>query len=117
MMTDSQEERPATLRRTPRPAADEAVDPVDSRPPAVSPPGVAAPATLPAAGAQQLPDSPAPPRRRGREVTVPFSTRLSPEIIELVDQAAAETGYTIRAVVEEALRHRWSGDCRGRAQS
>jgi hypothetical protein len=39
-------------------------------------------------------------------VTVPFSTRLSPEIVELID-AATEDGETIRSVIEEAVRSRY----------
>lgn len=95
-MTDRQE-RPASLKRPPRPAPDENVDPVDAPAPApASPP--AAPAEVPAA---------APAPRRKREITVPFSTRLSPETLDLIDQATAQTGQTIRGVVEEAIRARW----------
>lgn len=87
------EERPATLRRTPRPAPDEAVDPVDTAPPLARTPS---------------PAPAAPQRGRRREITVPFSTRVSPDVIELIDNAAAAGDMTIRAVIEEAVRSRWA---------
>lgn len=115
----SQEERPTLgdrKRRLPQPAADESVDPIDYRQPE---PLQSAPAPLaPAATAQPKPVSistrvsapiSAPRGRPRREVTVPFATRLSPEIAELIDQAVAngEGGGIIRNVVEEAIRARW----------
>ncbi|MBG6056424.1 hypothetical protein IWX81_002861 [Salinibacterium sp. CAN_S4] len=109
----SQEERPTLgdrKRRLPQPAADESVDPIDYRRPETL---TSAPAPLePASTAQPIPVSapiPAPRGRPRREVTVPFATRLSPEIAELIDQAVAngEGGGVIRNVVEEAIRARW----------
>ena len=106
-----QADRPATLRRMPRPAPDERVDPVDYRstPPALTP---TSPATMPAA--PQNPEAskpePAAPARRGRprrELTAQFSTRLTPEVIALIDQAADREGTTIRDVVEQAIRRTW----------
>jgi hypothetical protein len=51
----------------------------------------------------------APRGRPRREVTLPFSTRLSVEVLDLIDAAVAngEGGGVIRNVVEEAIRARW----------
>ena len=51
----------------------------------------------------------APRGRPRREVTLPFSTRLSEDVLNLIDEAAAngEGGGVIRHVVEEAIRARW----------
>ena len=116
----TQEERPSLesrKRRTPRPAADESVDPIDYRPTEPSPVTVQ-PAT-PAEAVAETPTplsmphtspSPAAPRGRPRrEVTLPFSTRLSVDVLDLIDEAVAngEGGGIIRNVVEEAIRARW----------
>ena len=102
-MSDQQEDRPTDLRgrRRPRPAPDERVDPVDYR--------QAAPAST-----ANSPTSSAPAQapRRGRprrEVTIPFSTRLAPDVVELIDNAVASGGGdgTIRGVIEEAIRARY----------
>lgn len=127
-----QDERPALdlrKRRTPRPAADESVDPIDYRPqaaPAVAPTAGPRPDSVPAAtspagqagaveaGSAAQSAVPAVPAtthrgRPRREVTVPFSTRLSVDVLELIDEATArgEGGGIIRNVVEEAIRSRW----------
>ena len=108
-MTD-QAERPASLRRMPRPAPDERIDPVDYRAtPAASAP--AAPSTPPqTTPARATTPEPAPSPRRGRprrELTAQFSTRLTPDVIALIDQAADREGTTIRDVVEQAIRRTW----------
>lgn len=122
----TQEERPSLesrKRRIPRPAPDESVDPIDYRP------AGAAPSTLrpvtPAADSSPVEEvvgtsaarttepTSAPvttPRGRPRrEVTLPFSTRLSVDVLNLIDEAVAngEGGGIIRNVVEEAIRARW----------
>lgn len=99
-MTDQQQDRPKDLRarRRPQPAVDEKVDPVDYQQPAAVQPALRSPSMQPAANARR--------GRPRREVTVPFSTRLSPEIVELID-AATEDGETIRSVIEEAVRSRY----------
>lgn len=114
------EDRPASLRRRrPTPAPDESIDPVDyqTKPaPTVSnaagstrdvrsldrPPMMPSPAFEPAA--------PSPSRRgrpRGRELTVPFSTRISQDISELIDATSDEQGLTQRSVIEIAVREYW----------
>ena len=124
-MTD-RPERPVSLKRSPRPASDENVDPVDAPAPAsplpaqsiaahgpTQPPAQSS--APPAAPAQASPAPnpiarPAQPRvalRRKREITVPFSTRLAPETMQLIDEAATQTGQTIRGVVEEAIWAHW----------
>lgn len=92
-------DRPADLkiRRTPRPSADERVDPVDYGQSNITPrPATMAPVT-------QVPVRRGRPRR---EVTVPFSTRLAPDVLELIDQAVekGEADGTIRSVIEHAVR-------------
>lgn len=128
-----QEERPSLdsrKRRAPRPAGDEGVDPIDYRPSEVpaaaqraeetpapgSSPAESSPAADPASVTPAAPitaPAPAPvigPRGRPRrEVTLPFSTRLSEDVLNLIDEAVAngEGGGVIRHVVEEAIRARW----------
>ncbi|WP_448812127.1 hypothetical protein [Agromyces bauzanensis] len=46
-------------------------------------------------------------RPRHREVALPFSTRLSEDVLELIDTAVDEHGLTQRAVVERAVRETW----------
>lgn len=114
-------ERPTSLaRRAPRPAPDENVDPVDYSPQATTG-DEPTPATQ---RSEKLPptthkpaEQPRPKRRPSekknhntvgkREITVPFSTRLTPEVVQLIDQATAETGMSQRAVVENAIRETW----------
>lgn len=122
----TQEERPSLesrKRRTPRPAPDESVDPIDYRPaetsPATAQPIAPAVDSTPAAAVAETPaslptahTSPAAAAPRGRprrEVTLPFSTRLSVDVLDLIDEAVAngEGGGVIRNVVEEAIRARW----------
>ena len=103
-----QAERPTSLRRMPRPAPDERVDPVDYRAPA--PAQAAAPTTssTTARSAAAVESSPTPRRGRPRrELTAQFSTRLTPDVIALIDQAADREGTTIRDVVEQAIRRTW----------
>lgn len=47
------------------------------------------------------------PGRPRREVTVPFSTRLTPETLQMIDEAAEREDLTIRAVIEQAIAARW----------
>lgn len=93
-------DRPSTLKRAPRPAADERVDPVDYQPATPTPaprPTVTATSTAPAVTA--------PPQKKARRApTVPFSTRIAADVSELIDTAATEQDMTIRAVVEYAIR-------------
>jgi len=106
-MSDQQQDRPTDLRsrRRPQPAPDERVDPVDYRQPAPVAPASTAPKPTSAAGAASAP-------RRGRprrEATIPFSTRLAPDVVELIDDAVAsgEGEGTIRGVIEDAVRARY----------
>lgn len=119
----TQEDRPSLesrKRRTPRPAADESVDPIDYRPTEVAPatvqsvtpstpptPVAEAPVSLPTPSTS--PPAATPRGRPRREVTLPFSTRLSVDVLNLIDEAVAngEGGGVIRNVVEEAIRARW----------
>jgi hypothetical protein len=92
-MTDSQPERPGDLRARRRawPAPDERIDPVGYRrePESATPPA-AAPAATPATAlaAVSVPmasSAPAPSRGNTRcEVAIPFSTRLGPDVLELI---------------------------------
>jgi len=110
-MSDQQQDRPTDLRarRRPQPAPDERVDPVDYRQSASAAPTVPAPAPAPAPA--PTPEPAAAPRRGRprREATIPFSTRLAPDVVELIDNAVAsgEGEGTIRSVVEDAVRARF----------
>lgn len=93
-MTDNLQDRPSVLtRRRPQPAPDETVDPVDYTPSAQR---VAA---EPAVGNVRA--------KRKRELTFPFSTRLSQDVQELLDAAVEAEGITVREAVEQAIRTRW----------
>ena len=123
----SQQDRPASLRRTPRPARDERVDPIDTRS-AASAAGLPASAaaslpasaggslpvsaggSLPTSAGASLPASAAAPRgrRRGAEPTVSFSSRIALDVDELLhDAVASGRAGTIRAALEEAIRKTW----------
>lgn len=120
----SMQDRPARPGRTkPVPAADTGVDPIDYRPTAQE--SAPAPATVTSAtvpdegkGARSVPAAaPTPPAStstapaaiapitRGREQTVQLSTRVSPDVTDIIDQAAATTGRSKRDLVEEAIRN------------
>jgi hypothetical protein len=104
-MSDKQQDRPdLSHRRKPQAAPDERVDPVDYRQNAPAPQSTPVAAEVPTVAAGAAP-------RRGRprrEVTVPFSTRLAPDVLDLIDAAsAAEDGGTIRSVVEAAIREKY----------
>lgn len=122
----SQQDRPTSLRRAPRPARDESVDPIDTRPAPTSPatpsqsaPSVtarpeqtpaAAPADAPAPAptASTTPAAATPRGRRRAEPTVPFSSRIAPEVDDLLHEAVASgRAATIRAALEEAIRKTW----------
>lgn len=100
-----QAERPTSLRRTPRPAPDDRVDPVDYRAPA-SAPSTSSTTTARSVAAGESSSVPRRGRPR-RELTAQFSTRLTPDVIALIDQAADREGTTIRDVVEQAIRRTW----------
>lgn len=96
---DSKSERPATLKRAPRPAADQDVDPVDT-------PATAAPAAAPATGKKRG------PYNVQRVNKKPASYRLPPDVIELIDTArneAAERGdrLTKDEAITMAVRSFW----------
>jgi len=100
----TQADRPASLKKAPKPAADSSVDPIVVAPdltPAAASPSAAAPAA--ASPATQ----PAPAAKPRREVTVPLSTRVSAQVIETLDAAVASEGITVRAAIEEAIIARW----------
>lgn len=87
-MNQPKAERPSVLKRAPRPAVDEKIDPVDYRVEVTPPPAAVSPA-----------------KRARRAPTVPFSTRITADVSELIDRASAQQDMTIRAVVEHAIHH------------
>lgn len=119
-MSTPKDDRPDLTRRRPRPAPDERVDPVDYRGSVPITPLTPQEETARTPAAQERSEikrSKAEPAQRAtkigrprRDPTINFSTRLSPEIIELIDKAVArgEGDGVIRNVVEEAIRFRWS---------
>ena len=136
-MSEDLKDRPAVLRRTPRPAPDEKVDPVDYSPAAVAPASVPAQTPMkpeepaPASGgvptgapiAAPAPVTQAPARQAAkpakaskaatnrktarREVTFPLSTRLSQEVIDVLYAAAEDEGISVREAIEQAIKSRW----------
>ena len=107
-MTDStqDQDRPATLSRRPKPAADETVDPVTYTFQGPAAPATEAATTAPTA--VRVEEHVAAVGRRGRrEVTFPFSTRLSQDIQEILDAAVAREGITVREATEQAIRNKW----------
>ena len=135
-MSEDLKDRPAVLRRTPRPAPDENVDPVDYSPAAVTPTsaplrapkpeepepaggGVAAvdPVAAPAPVTQSPVRQEAKPAKASkaatnrktarREVTFPLSTRLSQEVIDVLYAAAEDEGISVREAIEQAIKSRW----------
>lgn len=134
-MSEDLKDRPAVLRRTPRPAPDEKVDPVDYSPAAVAPASTPAPTKpeepAPAGGgvaaadpvAAPAPVTQAPVRQAAkpakaskaatnrktarREVTFPLSTRLSQEVIDVLYAAAEDEGISVREAIEQAIKSRW----------
>lgn len=82
----SKPDRPETIKRAPRAAADESRDPVDPVPPLQT----------------NAPEKAERIRRR-REVTVQFSTRISPELLDLIVDLAEAQGVTQRSVIESAV--------------
>lgn len=94
-------DRPVPARRRARPAADAGHDPVD-------------PISSPLVGVSMLASNTnvgersatRPARgRRGPEPTVQLNTRVSQDVRSLVDDVVADTGQSLRDVVEHALRH------------
>lgn len=130
-MIEDLKDRPAVLRRTPRPAPDEKVDPVDYSPAAMAPaptkPEEPAPtdggvaAVIPVAA--PVPSTQAPARQAAkpakvskavpnrktarREVTFPLSTRLSQDVIDVLYAAAEDEGISVREAIEQAIKSRW----------
>lgn len=99
-MTENLPDRPSSLaRRGPRPAPDEAVDPVHFAP-------VPQPDTAPAQPSEAASRS----SKRKRELTFPFSTRLSQEVQSILDDAVDSEGITVREAVEQAIRTRWGSN-------
>ncbi|MFJ2535826.1 hypothetical protein [Microbacterium maritypicum] len=103
-MSTEKSDRPAALKRVPRPAADNGVDPVDVVP-AVKPASTPAPAAAPAAPTAST--TPAPTKAR-REPTIPLSTRVALDVTEILDAAVAEgRAPSQRAAIEMAIRQTW----------
>lgn len=101
-MTEEMKDRPSALvRRGPRPAPDEKVDPVEVTP--------AARPQAPRPTAEVITSSTKKIGRPAgrREITVPLGTRLSVEVMQVLDDAVAEHGVSIRAAVEQAILSRW----------
>ncbi|MEB2529156.1 hypothetical protein [Kocuria rosea] len=100
-----QPERPASLvRRRPRPAPDEHIDPVDYTPPRVTSPQPATPAV--SSPPVQAAPAAAPKRGRGRprrEPTIQLGVRVAQDVSDLIEELTEHDG-TARAVIENAVR-------------
>ncbi len=106
MNVEDQLERPTTLRRRVRAAADEHVDPVNY----VSPTKIPAPAptaddvaTTKATTSESHQPIKRGPGRPRREPTIQLGVRVALDVSSLIDELADEDGTT-RAVVENAVR-------------
>ena len=112
-MSTNQADRPPRTR--PRPAADAGVDPIDYKPATSAPTFAAEPAREPAPPAVAAPTRPTQPPRSapaqdasgGVEVTVQLSTRISPDVNDVLTQASVRTGRKKRALIEEAIMRTW----------
>lgn len=88
-MTEPLKDRPELLiRRGPKPAPDERMDPVD----------VAPVRAAPLVTASQV---------KRREPTVAIGPRISVSTMEILDRAVAENGITQRQAIEEAIAAHW----------
>lgn len=100
-MSTEKSDRPASLKRTPRPAADNGIDPVDVVP-AAKPTVATAPAAAP------VTSTPPAPTKSRREPTIPLSTRVAVDVTEILDAAVAEgRAPSQRAAIEMAIRQTW----------
>lgn len=106
-MTDAMKDRPELLvRRGPKPAPDEKIDPVEIAP--VTREMLVAPSTAePLLGVRPQSSNKIGRPAGKREITVPLGTRLSIAVMEVLDDAVAENGISIRAAVEQAILSRW----------
>lgn len=117
-MSTNQPDRPPRTR--PRPAADAGVDPIDYRPggadedkPTSLPPATTGPAaaagSAPTAPATEAPAPTSTPSAvaGGVEVTVQLSTRVSPDVNDVLTEAKLRTGKAKRALIEEAILRTW----------
>jgi hypothetical protein len=119
-------ERPAPRRRA-RPAADDAIDPMDTGTVPPRPPDTAA-LLAPASTAPRQAVAPPHPRwpvpepqrspapvdralvpRAASGAYVTLNVRVAPEVDQLINRVMAETGMTKRAAVEQALRQTYGG--------
>lgn len=106
MNVEDQLERPTTLRRRVRAAADEHVDPVNYVSPAIVPTPVST-VTDVATVNVTISESEQPikrgPGRPRREPTIQLGVRVALDVSSLIEELADEDGTT-RAVVENAVR-------------
>jgi len=122
-MSTNMQDRPARPGRSkPVPAPDAGVDPIDYKPATSEPQptpttstresapaegkgarSVPAAAPTPQASTQAAPAASAPAASGGREQTVQLSSRVSPQIAQLIDAAAARTGRSKRELIEAAI--------------
>lgn len=88
------EDRPATLKRQPKPAADEKKDPVDP---------------TPAVDAAERSQAPTPKRApKHREPTYPLSSRVVVEVLNTLDEVVTNgRAPSQRAAIEEAILGYW----------
>ncbi|MCZ2403533.1 hypothetical protein IV498_10160 [Paenarthrobacter sp. Z7-10] len=106
-MTDAMKDRPELLvRRGPKPAPDEKIDPVEIAPAPREMPTASSPAE-PVLGVRTQSSKKIGRPAGKREITVPLGTRLSIEVMEVLDDAVVENGISIRAAVEQAILSRW----------
>lgn len=103
-----QEERPAVLKRRPRAASDERIDPISYTPPVEPPTAVRTPAEPTDTESPAPTAAPATSSRGGysrrRQPTVQLGVRVAVDVSTLIDEISDEEDITARAVVENAVR-------------
>jgi len=85
------DDRP-TPRSRPRPATDEALDPVVNQPQRAMPSATGDPLAV----------------RRGPEPTVQLNVRVAADVSDRIDRATQSTGHTKRQLIEHAIRTTYS---------
>lgn len=106
---NEKEDRPAALKRRPRPAADEQIDPISYTPAPErqqAEPARTSTSIEPSAAEGPAPAAPAPrvSRPHRRQPTIQLGVRVAVDVSALIDQIGAEKDITARAVVENAVR-------------
>lgn len=100
-MSEDLKDRPAVLRRTPRPAPDEKVDPVDYSPAAVAPASASVPAQTP-----MKPEEPAEPAPASGGVTTGATIAAPAPVTQAPARQAAKPAKAAKAATNRKTARR-----------